>query len=105
MKPIRMKWTLEALKADALKYKTRGEWQKNSSAYKAAHRRNLVDECCSHMKSGLVMKWTTEALKADALKYKTRGEWYKNSSAYGAARKRNLLDECCSHMKTKRSTQ
>ncbi|ALP47420.1 hypothetical protein phiST2_0046 [Vibrio phage phi-ST2] len=94
-----LKWTLERLKEDALKYKTRTEWKKMSSgAYMSAYRRGLVDECCAHMS---LMKgyWTLERLKEDALKYKTRNEWQKMSSgAYSTAKKKGLLDECCEHM-------
>ncbi|QHJ74358.1 hypothetical protein VH12019_00031 [Vibrio phage VH1_2019] len=97
----RIKWTLELIKEDALKYKTRGEWQKKSiSGYTAARRRDVIDECCAHMTD--VKKpsgyWTIERLKEDALKYKTRSEWFEKSSGYLTARSRGLIDECCAHM-------
>ncbi|QNJ55308.1 hypothetical protein vBValMR11Z_382 [Vibrio phage vB_ValM_R11Z] len=99
-------WTTERLKEDALKYKTRNEWQKNSSGYDAARKRGIIDECCGHMPATRQKPsgyWTLERLKEDALKYKTRNEWYKNSSgAYQTARKRGIIDECCSHMTTTR---
>ncbi|QNJ54922.1 hypothetical protein vBValMR10Z_382 [Vibrio phage vB_ValM_R10Z] len=101
-------WTLERLKADALKYTTKSEWQKKSgSAYSTAQTKGFIDECCSHMQfvaksSGF---WTLERLKEDALKYKTRSEWQKkSSSAYSSAQKKGLIDECCSHMKTPTQT-
>ena len=38
------------LKKEALKYKTRGEWQKKDSAtYSCARKRNLLEMCCVHM--------------------------------------------------------
>ena len=40
-----IKWTLEACKADAAKYKTRNEWRKNSNAYEKARREKWLDEC------------------------------------------------------------
>jgi hypothetical protein len=50
-KPANRKWTIKELKLEALKYKTRMEFKKNSSgAYKFASRLNLLDEICQHMK-------------------------------------------------------
>ena len=96
--PLKQKyWDLESCKLDALKYKTRNEWNKNSnSAYRTAHRNKWLDECCYHMTS---YKWTLESCKLDALKYNTRSEWYKNSiGRYEAARRNKWMDVCCSHM-------
>ena len=92
-------WTDEALKLDALKYKTRKEWQRNSpGAYSTARNRGLLDACCGHM-NAVYISWTADMLKADALKYKTRFEWRRESSgAYCAAFNRGLLDTCCAHM-------
>lgn len=45
------KWTLEMLKEEALKYKTRGEFaKKNTGAYGVAWRRGILDKICYHMK-------------------------------------------------------
>lgn len=45
-----IRWTDEALKAEASKYKTRGEFQKNSNlAYQSAKNRGILDDICSHM--------------------------------------------------------
>lgn len=43
-------WTLELYKEDALKYKSRTEWKKNSGAYNIAYKNGWLEECCSHMK-------------------------------------------------------
>lgn len=93
------KWTIEKLMADALKYQTRGEWEKKSSgAYKVAMKRGIMDECCGHM-TVLRKSWTYEELKADALKYQTRKDWReKSGNAYHAAARRGILKECCAHM-------
>ena len=49
----RTRWTDEMLKADALKYKTRQEWNRKScSAYTTARNRGLLDTCCAHMERG-----------------------------------------------------
>lgn len=37
------------LRKEALKYNTRGSFQKGSKAYQAALRRGLLDDICSHM--------------------------------------------------------
>ena len=94
------KWTLDELKREARKYKTRGEFQKNNPrAYKAGWRRNLLNEICKHMRSGREIKWTENMLRKEALKYKTRGEFERESeSAYDTCRFRGVLDEVCNHM-------
>lgn len=44
-------YTLESCKASALKYNTRGEWQKGHiGSYQAALRNKWLEECCKHMK-------------------------------------------------------
>ena len=98
----RLTWTLELCKADALKYKTRTEWQKKSSGYKAARKNNWLDQCCAHMKI-LHQVWTLEDCKKDALKYKTRTEWARKSKGkYLSAMRKKKLDVCCEHMKPMR---
>lgn len=42
-------WTLERCKEDALKYKTKKEWAKNSSGYNRCREKGWLDECCQHM--------------------------------------------------------
>lgn len=50
-------WTKERCLEDALKYETRFEWQKsNHGSYGAAFRDGFLDECCTHMVSGLTKK-------------------------------------------------
>jgi hypothetical protein len=95
----RTKWTFEKLQEEALKYKTRKEFEKNNpNAYHAAHKRKILDKICSHMEYQLHY-WTDEELAQEALKYKTRKEFQKNSNgAYHTAHKRKILDKICSHM-------
>jgi len=96
------KWTIDAMKADALKYTSRGEWSKKScSAYNSARKRgyDFLNECCAHMVRK--KKWSDEKIKADALKYSSRSEWRRESNgAYCSALKQGylFLDECCEHM-------
>lgn len=105
----RIKWTLKELKQEALKYKTRGEFQEFSSgAYQAALNSKILDIVCSHMpkhvdqtgKNHPMFKWTNEALKKEALKYKSLREFRKKSpKQHKAASRRKILDEICSHMR------
>ena len=92
-------WTFEMIHEEALKYKTRAEFEKKSyKAYQAAGRVGIVDEVCSHMEAQLT-SWTKKLIHEEALKHKTRIEFQKKSSkAYQAAKKRGILDEVCSHM-------
>jgi superfamily II DNA or RNA helicase len=96
-------WTLETCKEDALKYKRRGDWKKESpSAYFSAHRNGWIDECCKHIpitRSRDIKYWTLETCKEDALKYNRKINWLKESnSAYHKAQKKGWIDECCKHM-------
>lgn len=93
---IRKKWTKELCKEDALKYTRKSDWEKNSTGYQAAKKRNCVDECCQHMEGN--KDWTKELCKEDALKYNTPKEWMKNGSGYVIARINGWLEECCAHM-------
>lgn len=95
-------WTLESLRAEALKYSTRSEFQKqNGSAYNAAGRLNVRDQVCEHMTEPKKPNgyWTMERLQAEALKYSTRQEFQqKNGAAYKAAGEQKCRDQICSHM-------
>ncbi len=100
-----LKWSNEVLREEALKFKTRGEFQKrNLKAYRAAKTRGILDEVCAHMK--LVRTyWTNEMLRKEAFQYFTRSEFALNSpSAYVLAKNRNILDEICSHMENSRNS-
>jgi very-short-patch-repair endonuclease len=103
-----IRWTLEKLQAEALKYRTRSEFMRgNNPAYQSAFRRGCLDIICSHMpkrvdvsgKNNANYKWTDEMLASEALKYTTRYGFQKGSpAAYVAARDRGILDNICTHM-------
>ena len=95
------KWTLDELKREARKYKTRGAFQKgNWNAYKASQRRGILKEICSHMEGTPQVKWSNKMLFSEARKYKTRNEFAKGSpNAYRVCQKRGILNNVCSHMK------
>jgi hypothetical protein len=95
-------WTLETLKAEALKYNSRTEFQKKSgSAYNASGRLKLRDAICGHMTT--IKKpdgfWNIETLQAEAIKYTSRQEFQqKNGAAYKAAGQLKVRDQICKHM-------
>lgn len=110
---MKRKWTFDILKVEALKYKTRTEFQKkNPRAHKAAYRMGILNQICLHMpkhvdqsgENNPAFKWTNDMLREEALKYKSRSEFKRCSSgAFQIAKKRGILDEICSHM-PKRNT-
>ena len=87
---------------DALKFKTKTEWQKNSSAAKkSAIKHGWYEECTAHMieESKPAGYWTKENVLIEALKYKNKSDWRKNSSgSLYVAFKNKWVDECCKHM-------
>ncbi len=98
------KWTLEKIQEEALKYKTRNEFCKNSSAYQAARYAGCLDDVCSHMVRLVRKAWTYKEIIEEAKKYNTRTDFEKlSNSAYSAASKLKILDQVCSHMEYKYS--
>jgi len=95
-------WNFETLKAEALKYSSKREFQlKSGSAYNASGRLKLRDLICEHMVE--IKKpngyWNLERLKVEALKYSSRQEFQqKKGAAYKAAGEIKCRDEICSHM-------
>ncbi|MEO4005017.1 hypothetical protein [Flavobacterium sp. CAU 1735] len=96
------KWTFEKCQVEALKYKTRSDFQNNSRrAYSAAHRNNWM-QICDHMVYRRLPKgtWTYESCKQAALLCKNRSEF--RSKFIGAVRKANeegFYEEIVSHLK------
>ena len=95
-------WTVDALKAEALKYTSRQEFQqKNGAAYKAAGEKQCRDLVCAHMVSMRFPKghWTREKLMEEALKYDNKVDFRKKSNvAFLTASRKKLLDQICIHM-------
>lgn len=94
------KWTLEACKASALKYKSIKEWSVlDANGYGAAWRHGWLPICTAQMPPRK-RKWTLEACKESSLKYNGRYEWSQNdNNAYNSAQINGWLDFCCEHMK------
>ncbi len=101
------KWEKNNVFKEAKKYKSRVEFQKESSgAYSAAQKNKWLDAACSHMKKrmgfqfGKKKYWNKENCKKEALKYKSRKAFSIGSSgAYSVSRRNNWLEEICTHMK------
>lgn len=65
------KWTNDYLKLEALKYKTRSEFnEKAKSAYYCAYRRKILEVICEHMSP--LIRYDFNTVKLEALKYKTK---------------------------------
>lgn len=100
-----MIWTFEKCKEEALKYTTKKDFRKNSSAcYSAAQKNGWLIELTKHMIQLVKPNgyWTFERCKEEALKYNTRVEFQKkSSSAYGTAYKNKWLNSICGHMTIK----
>lgn len=96
---IYTKWSIANIKAHALQFATKTEWERGHlPTYNAAKRRGIYDECVKHMK---VMKrsWTNEEIIADAQKFTSHKDWYSNSSSYQLANARGIKDKCVAHFK------
>ena len=95
-----LKWTKEKCKIDALKYKTRGEYQKSLS-YSTAYKKGWLNEICTHMFQPKKPHgfWSKEKCIEEANKYNSKVDFRNHSSAaYSKAEKNNWLNEICSHM-------
>lgn len=97
---MRVKWTLEKLKEEALKYDMGTDFAKYSNgAYQSAYRKGILDEICSHMKDRRI-NWTVELIQLEANKYTVISDFRKYSfRAYSTAHNRKIIDMVCTHMK------
>jgi hypothetical protein len=98
-------WTKERCLEDALKYKTRNDWQTSKkSGYHSAKRNGWRDECCQHMVAAIKPTgyWTKKRCLEEAKKYKTKKDWKLScGSSFNAAYKNNWFEECIQHMENK----
>ena len=90
-------WTKEKLQEEADKYKTIGEFHKNSrKAYDVSYRKNTLNDLFkNHINKGYKRNyWTKEKLQEESNKYKTINEFKKNNaSAYATVLNNKILDE------------
>ena len=96
----RRKWNYENCFQEALKYKSKRQFQENcSSAYTAAQKNGWLKDYTWFVSGHLLLaetqrKWNKETCFAEAKKYTVRAHFKKNSSgAYNAARKNGWLDD------------
>lgn len=77
-----MKWTFEACKEEALKYKTRKEFASNSSgSYDACKKHKWLNIVCEHMFNiQYESYWTKEQCFKEALKYNNYTDFLKGSN-------------------------
>lgn len=109
---MRSKWSLEMLWKEALKFNTKSEFMRgNYAAYQAAHRKDLIDQICSHMPKRVDQSgennprfiWDKDSIQKEALKFNTRNIFYEKShGAYKAAKRMKILEEVCSHMESQK---
>jgi len=95
------KWVKQLVQDEALKYKTRSEFQKNSpNAESAARRYGWLDDVCSHMPVIRKNEWKLEEIKEIASKYSKKIDFRVNeNAAFLWAKRRKWIDDVCSHMK------
>ena len=99
----------ENVLAEALKYKTKKQWQeKSNGSMKSARKNGWFDKCTAHMIKNKNYKpkgyWTKELCQIEALKYNDKSEWYKNHlTSYNAAWKYGWFEECSTHFVQKNS--
>lgn len=105
VKPVGF-WTKEACLNEALKYKTRSEFQnKSRSAYASAQRNGWLRDMYKHMDTKYKEDgyWGIEECRREALKYKSRTEFsIKSGGAYNAAKKNGWLNDICAHLPKKK---
>lgn len=94
----RRKWNKESCLKEALKYKTRNEFQNNSNgAYNFCLRRKWLDEVCVHMKKSTRKPrgyWTKDRCFKASLNYKTKSEFKKmEQGAYIKSKKKKWIDD------------
>lgn len=94
------KWTEAAVIAESLKYATPTAFQKgNPSAWGAARKLGLIEQCYTHMTLQRREPWTRDEIEALAASYSSRTPFIKeNQSAYEAAKRLGIWDEIAKHM-------
>lgn len=97
---MKLKWTFEICKKEALKYDNRTAFRLGSpGAHNAAQHKEWMDDICAHMEEALNRPYTFEELQNIALKHTTRPDFRNfDKSAHDVAERRGILHLICSHM-------
>ena len=103
MKKHKYYWNYERCLKEALKYKTKTEFQKKSKgAYNSSRNNGWYYDVCSHMNiinTKPYGYWNIERCAEEALKYKTLNEFkFGSPSAYGSSMKHKFFKDICTHM-------
>jgi hypothetical protein len=99
------KWSDDEIRGEALKYKTKTEFQDkspNAQAVAFARGKDFYNDITSHMEVKKKLKWTDKELEDEAKKYQTITDFRKNSSKAAAVallRGRDFYDKITSHLK------
>lgn len=95
------------IREEALKYKSRSEFKKNSNgAYSGARKLNVLDDVCSHMEPLRDNYKHIKDCARVALNFNNRVVFREEEPAcYDYAQKRGWLDEICEHMEYKGNTK
>lgn len=98
----KVKWTDEAIFAEAKKYSSKEDFRKAcSAAYTIAHKKGIIEKACLHMVSSRRERdyWTLEQCHKAALKYQSKVEFKKkDGSAYSTAVRNGWIEQICTHM-------
>jgi very-short-patch-repair endonuclease len=95
---------LENCKAEALKYSSRSEWQKDSPlSYRWATKNKWIEDCAGHMAMSRMPDgyWTLERCQEMAKNYTTKAQWrLEHRASFSRANKQGWINQCCEHMDT-----
>jgi len=104
----RFLWTPELCAQEALKYKSKSEFKRNSAAaYRMALKLSIMDVISQHMTRPSTAKiWSETEVLTISSKHKSRKSFKANdNAAYVAAKKMDILNKACAHMVSRGWTQ
>lgn len=77
---VDIKWTKEAIHADALKYSSLAEWiAAKTGSYAAASAKGLLETASAHMDRKWEKKWSKQVIAEEAKKFNSFSEWKTHS--------------------------
>lgn len=95
-----IRWTDDAILAEALKYSVLKEWRDNSpGSYSAAVKKRMVRKVSSHQKRLLEERWDKTAIMQNAIKFQHKIRWKEAfPGAVLAARRMGCYEKATAHM-------
>lgn len=97
-----LKWDKKTCREEALKYKTKAEFQKSSpGCYKRCRIEGWLKELTKHMENGYIV-WTKEKCLEDCKNYNSYSDYRKNSKSYQFSMKFKFLNEICDYFGVKK---